>query len=348
MNFSTPLIYWYLQNKRVLPWRLTKDPYKIWLSEIMLQQTTVAQGLPFFNRFINKLPTLKALAKADEETVLNLWQGLGYYSRGRNLLTTAKYIVSDLNGIFPDNYNDLLKLKGIGPYTAAAIASFCYKEPVAVVDGNVNRVLSRYFNCDTPINSTLGLKEFNNLAQEILDAKNPDIHNQAIMELGALVCKPNNPLCTTCPLNDSCLALQHKTISLLPVKIKKNAVKKRYFNYLVTLTDDNTTILNKRTNKGIWLNLYEFPLAETEKSIDQSTLVNHPVFVELFDNIKHLDITCHNPKEIVHKLTHQHIYTKFWILKTATHPLATINFSDIHKYPVPILIHNFINAFLSH
>ncbi|MCF6213847.1 MAG: A/G-specific adenine glycosylase [Flavobacteriaceae bacterium] len=348
MNFRKPLIYWYLQNKRALPWRLTEDPYKIWLSEIMLQQTTVAQGLPYFNRFINKMPTLEALANTDEEIVLKLWQGLGYYSRARNLLTTAKYVNAYLKGVFPTTYKDLLKLKGIGPYTAAAIASICYKEPIAVVDGNVYRVLSRYFNCDTPINSTLGVKYFNNLAQQMLDRTKPDIYNQAIMELGALICKPNKPNCSECPINNNCAALQHKTIVALPVKIKKKAVKKRYFNYLVILTDNDNTVLTKRTKKGIWLNLYEFPLAESNNSLEQTTLTTHPVFKALFDEKTALEISCFNQKEIVHKLTHQHIYTKFWILKTAQHPLAKINFSDIDKYPVPTLIHNFINAFTSH
>ena len=348
MNFSKSLISWYLQNKRILPWRLTAEPYRIWLSEIILQQTTVAQGLPYYNSFISEFPSLKILAKADEKKVLNLWQGLGYYSRALNLLATAKYVHHELNGIFPDNYKDLLKLKGIGPYTAAAIASICYKETVAVVDGNVYRVLSRYFNCSTPINSNKGIKEFRTLAQNKLDKKNPDIYNQAIMELGALICKPKKPKCFECPINGNCLALQEKTISIQTVKIKKISIKKRYFNYLVVVTDKNTTILSKRTSKGIWLNLYEFPLIETQHAIEETSLRIHPHFKNLFNTTKDLDLYCYDPKEIVHKLTHQHLYTKFWIVKIKRHPKAKINFSSIQNYPVPILIHNFIKAFILH
>jgi len=344
MPLSKPLIQWYSQNKRVLPWRLTTNPYKVWLSEIILQQTTVAQGLPYYNKFINTFKTLTDLANADEEFVLKQWQGLGYYSRARNLLATAKYVSKELKGQFPDNYKDLLTLKGIGPYTAAAITSICYNEPVAVLDGNVFRVLARYFNMDTPINSPKGIKEFKVLSQKLVSTENPATYNQAIMELGALVCKPNSPDCQNCPINNGCLALKNNSQSKLPVKLKKIKVKKRFFNYLFIQTDLNMSLLNKRTNKGIWHNLYEFPLIETLTSTNISELINHPDFLKLFNQEHPLEISCFNQKEIVHKLTHQHIYTNFWIIKTTQHPKATIPFSELKNYPVPTLIHNFLEA----
>lgn len=345
MDFSPLLTLWYLKYKRNLPWRMTSNPYEIWLSEIILQQTQVSQGLPYYNRFLNNFPTIAHLANADEVEVLKLWQGLGYYSRARHLIATAKYINFELNGNFPDNYKDLLKLKGIGSYTAAAISSICFNEPKAVVDGNVYRVLSRYFNISTPINSSYGKKEFNLLAQQMLDISNPSIHNQAIMELGALVCKPNNPLCDHCPLNSSCLALNYKTYKILPVKIKKEPVKKRYFNYIVIQTTSGKTQFLKRTKKDIWLNLYEFPLIETLKPVQDIEIIEHQEFKTLFESLTNIDLKCFNETPIVTKLTHQHLFTKFWILKTERFQLANINIDDLKKYPVPMLIHNFLKAF---
>ncbi len=348
MTFSKPLIQWYLINKRDLPWRLTTDTYTVWLSEIMLQQTTVKQGMPYFNNFIRTFPTLKKLANATEEQVLKQWQGLGYYSRARNLFTTAKYVYNELNGSFPNNYKDLLKLKGIGPYTAAAIASICYNEPVAVLDGNVFRVLARYFNINTPINSPKGLKEFQTLAQKLIDDNNPANYNQGIMELGALICKPNNPNCINCPINKGCLARKNKSINTLPIKIKKIKIKKRYFNYLFIITNDGKTVLTKRSQKGIWHNLYEFPLIETSKTFEANDLILHNNFESLFKDINSLDLSCYNSKEIVHKLTHQHIYTKFWIVKMPQHPLAKLPLNEMSKFPVSTLIHNFIEGYLLH
>ena len=340
MRFSKSLISWYLQNKRDLPWRKTTNPYYIWLSEIILQQTRVDQGLAYYLKFVKNFPTVFDLASADEEEILKLWQGLGYYSRARNLHTSAKYIVNDLNGVFPTDYKSLLKLKGVGDYTASAIASICFDEPTAVVDGNVYRVLARYFGIATPINGTLGIKEFKKLAQELINAKDPANHNQAIMEFGARMCKPQNPDCDICPLNDSCVALQKKEIKKLPVKDKKVKVRKRYFNYLVLITLDEKTILNKREGKGIWQNLYEFPLIETEAVIDESDLVNHTAFNELFKKDA-LIIKRFNQKLIIHKLSHQHINTVFWIVKTATNISANTEWNNIENFPVPILIHNF-------
>lgn len=268
MIFSKILTHWYSNNKRDFPWRQTKDPFRIWLSEIILQQTQVKQGLPYYEAFVSTYSTVFELANANESDVLKLWQGLGYYSRARNLHATAKYIANECDGIFPNNYKDLLKLKGIGDYTASAISSICFNEVSAVVDGNVYRVLSRYFGIETPINSAKGIKEFKQLAQELIDKNKPAEFNQAIMEFGAIQCKPSNPDCSVCPFNSSCVALQKNMIGLLPIKLKANKVKKRYFNFLVFVSTNRKTILEKREGKGIWQNLYQFPLIESDKSLD--------------------------------------------------------------------------------
>ena len=341
MLFNEILIRWYLENKRELPWRNTKNPYHIWLSEIILQQTRVAQGLPYFLAFIENFPTVEHLAAASESKVLKLWQGLGYYSRARNLHFTAKHIVENLNSQFPDNFIDLKKLKGVGDYTASAIASICYKEPTAVVDGNVYRVLSRYFGIDTPINVSKGIKEFKLLAQSLIDENQPDTYNQAIMDFGAMQCKPKSPDCTICPYKDSCVAREKKLVAVLPVKEKKIKVKKRYFNFIVISTNNTkNVVLEERTHKGIWQNLYQFPLIETQKSIDEIELINSDDFKNWFPN--HVDLKLFNPKEIIHKLSHQHLYTKFWIVNTSKVTLNTIPWSSIDSYPVPILIANFL------
>ena len=227
MNFSNHIRDWYNSNKRDLPWRNTTDPYSIWLSEIILQQTRVTQGLSYYLKFIDRYPTVHNLADADENDVLKTWQGLGYYSRARNLHFSAKYISKTLNGTFPSSSDELKKLKGVGEYTAAAIASFCYKEPVAVLDGNVFRVLSRYFGISTPIDSTNGKKEFKELAAECLNNQFPDEHNQAIMEFGALQCTPKSPSCSGCPLSVNCVAYNDDLVSQLPLKSKKNETNKK-------------------------------------------------------------------------------------------------------------------------
>ena len=343
MKFHKTLIHWYLQNNRDLPWRKTKNPYFIWLSEIMLQQTRVAQGLSYYQKFTTDFPTVFNLAKADESTVLKMWQGLGYYSRARNLHFSAKQIANELNGEFPTTYKEIIKLKGIGDYTASAIASICFNEPTAVVDGNVYRVLSRYYGINTPINSTAGIKEFKALAQSLIDETQPGTYNQAIMDFGALHCKPQNPLCDTCPFSDSCVALEKKLTKELPVKEKKIKVRKRYFNFLVIKTDDNKTILSERKGKGIWQGLYQFPLIESEKIINKEELVSAEEFINLFP--LETTISLFNSKEIVHKLSHQHLYTQFWIVETANTAETTIKWNEIEKYPVPILIANFLEAF---
>lgn len=345
MIFSKQLTYWYLQNKRNLPWRETIHPYTVWLSEIILQQTRVDQGMSYYYKFIKIFPTVIDLAAASEEQVLKLWQGLGYYSRARNLHFSAKYIVNELNGNFPATYNELLKLKGVGDYTASAIASICFNEPTAVVDGNVYRVLARYFGIDTAINSSAGIKTFKQLAQQLIDEKNPGTHNQAIMEFGALMCKPNNPDCEICPLNTSCFALSKNCVKDLPVKDKKAKVKTRYFNYLVIHSSDHKTKIVKREG-GIWQNLYEFPLIETIDVIDIEALTEHKTFKELFYGLS-VTVKLFDKEVLVHKLTHQHIHTKFWVVTTKVSDHFSIPWKTIKKYPVSSLIDNFLNRYKS-
>ncbi|WP_370226390.1 A/G-specific adenine glycosylase [Mesoflavibacter sp.] len=344
MNFSTKLINWYTVNKRDLPWRSTNNPYYIWLSEIILQQTQVVQGTPYYHAFTSQFPTVYDLAKANEEDVLKLWQGLGYYSRARNLHWSAKYIVNELDGVFPDTYKDILKLKGVGDYTASAIASICFNEVTAVVDGNVYRALSRIFGIETPINSTSGQKEFKALAQQLIDKKEPAIFNQAIMEFGARQCKPKNPDCSVCPFKTSCLALKEKKIDVLPVKLKKTKVTKKYFNFIVIISKNEKTILEQRIGSGIWQNLYQFPLIETEKP---STYNNIKSKIENLDVLADMnfDVHLYNDTDIIHKLSHQHLYTKFWIVSIDKSIENGIDISNIEDFPVPILIGNFIDKF---
>ena len=310
------------------------------MSEIILQQTQVAQGLPYYLRFIETYPTVFNLAKAPQDEVLKLWQGLGYYSRARNLHHTAKYIAEELNGTFPDNYKALLKLKGVGDYTASAIASISFQEPVAVVDGNVYRVLSRYFGIVTAINSTEGVKEFKALAETLLDNDQPALNNQAIMEFGARHCKPSNPLCESCPFNDSCNALQLQKVKDLPVKLKKTKIKKRYLNYVVLISEDQKTMLRQRKGKGIWQGLYEFPFIESKKPLTEIQFIDALKISEL--HISAEKITLFNDKDVVHKLSHQHLHTKFWIVDVMHISEEAILLKTVHDFPVPVLIQRFL------
>jgi A/G-specific adenine glycosylase len=347
MNFSNVLIKWYLQNKRDLPWRKTDNPYLIWLSEIMLQQTRVAQGMPYYLSFITAFPTVFDLAAANEEQVLKLWQGLGYYSRARNLHKTAQFVARELSGKFPDNYNDLLKLKGVGEYTAAAIASFSYNEAVPVVDGNVFRVLSRYFDVQTDIASASAKKEFATLAYELMPKDNPAVFNQAIMEFGALQCVPKSYNCGVCIFNTSCVALQKKKVDQLPVKSKKLKVSNRFFNYLVVSDDNENTVIQKRIAKGIWHNLYEFPLIETEKGEEFDSIAN-VIQSDFFKENEIVGISESNPETIIHKLSHQHLHIKFWKVKVNGTIKNAIDSETMKTFPFPIVIHNFIEKdFLS-
>lgn len=344
MNFSKKIIAWYLENKRDLPWRNTTHPYPVWLSEIILQQTRVTQGMPYFESFLKAFPTVFDLAEASEEEILKLWQGLGYYSRARNLHQTAKTIASQLNGEFPNSYSELLQLKGVGSYTAAAIASFCYEEPIAVLDGNVFRVLSRYFGIETDISSPKGKIEFTALANEVMSRQQPSLYNQAIMEFGALQCVPKNPECKVCVLKDSCAALHHTKVNELPVKLKKTKQTNRYFNYLVLEDEHQNILIQKRTQKGIWHNLYEFPLLETKGEIEiyqltnlitQKSIVAHPI----------IEIIEMNNKSILHLLSHQKLYIKFWWIKTEGKNNDALSWEEIKKRPFPIVVYNFIEKY---
>ncbi|MGJ8665590.1 MAG: A/G-specific adenine glycosylase [Patiriisocius sp.] len=344
-NFRKKLILWYLENKRELPWRETKEPYRIWLSEIILQQTRVAQGMPYYFKFIEAFPDVKSLADAPQEQVLKLWQGLGYYSRARNLHFTAQYVANELGGKFPDNFNELLTLKGVGDYTASAIGSICFNLPTAVVDGNVYRILSRIYGINTPINSTAGIKEFKSLAQELLDSKQPGIFNQATMEFGARYCVPQNPDCSNCIFNKECFAYQSNKVSELPVKLKKLKVKKRYFNYIVIISANGKTILRQRTAKGIWQQLYEFPLIESASEISEKKLITTVAYNELVKKYGISEIVLFNDTSVVHKLSHQHLYTKFWICYSNPIKDDGIKISEVHDFAVPVLISNFISTF---
>lgn len=342
MTFAPKILNWYREHQRDLPWRQTRDPYKVWLSEIILQQTRVAQGMPYYLRFVEAFPTVHDLANAPEKQVLKLWQGLGYYSRARNLHTTAKMVAEDFEGKFPETYKGLKSLKGVGDYTASAIASFCFNVPEPVVDGNVYRVLSRYFGIDIPINSTEGIKYFKELAREVMDSENIRDYNQGIMEFGAIQCAPKNPYCLLCPLQESCVALQENKVDQLPVKLNKTKIRNRYFNYLVLLDDDGNTILEQRRGKGIWQNLYQFPLIESERMLQAKELrplINKNTMVPETQSL-----SLYNNEPVVHKLSHQHLHTQFWILKTSDILKEGTPWEEIGGFPVPVLIADFIKT----
>ena len=325
-----------------MPWRGLRDPYAIWLSEIMLQQTRVEQGLPYYHRFRETFPTVRHLAEASEEQVLKLWQGLGYYSRARNLHATAKYVWFDLDGEFPNNYKELLQLKGVGDYTASAIASICFDEPQAVVDGNVFRVLSRYFGLDEPIDGSRGKRLFRELAQQLIDSTQPGTYNQALMEFGARQCVPRNPSCQHCVLADSCRAKAEDRVDVLPVKTKRTKTKSLYFNYLVVLADDGRTLLNKRTEKGIWQNLYEFPLVQTDGPVDQEEALNRGLFKEIDARFRIKRLYKFDTAPRQHLLSHRKIHADFWLVETNALGEDGISYDEVHDYPVPVLVDKFL------
>ena len=335
-DFHLLISNWYRQNHRDLPWRNTRDPYLIWLSEVILQQTRVDQGLSYYLKFAEHFPEVLDLAEADEQDVLKLWQGLGYYSRARNLHAGAKQIRDQFGGQFPEDFNSIRSLKGIGDYTAAAISSFAFDLPHAVVDGNVYRVLSRYFDINTPIDSGTGKKMFNDLAQSLIEPEEAATHNQAIMELGALICTPRNPQCHACPLNNSCLALQNGTIEQRPVKTKRGKVKDRYFTYLIFL-DNDRTFLQKRVAKDVWQHLFQFPLIESQEPLGPAEIITRAGAVPDYLS-----------EEITHVLSHQKIHARFAIIKQAAKNIGTdwimVNVSDIANYPLPRLIDRYLES----
>lgn len=310
------LISWYSENKRELPWRETRDPYRIWISEIILQQTRVAQGLEYYNRFMKRFPEVKDLAEAEADEVMKYWQGLGYYSRARNLHAAAKDIVARFGGQFPDDYREVRSLKGIGEYTAAAVCSFAWQQPYAVVDGNVYRVLARLFGIDLPIDSTEGKKYFAELAQELLDRERPDLYNQAIMDFGAVQCVPKSPDCLFCPFRESCVAYATGRIEMLPVKVGKTVVKPRYFNYL-HIHCGGKTLLSLRQGKDIWQGLYEYPLIETEREMDFAELQQTGEYCRLLQGTEEIRMLgmLEMPK---HVLSHRVIYARFYELEVSS------------------------------
>ena len=347
MHWQNTLLNWYWENKRCLPWRQTKDPYKVWISEIILQQTKVTYGVKYYNNLIEKFPTIHDLAKADQETILHLWQGLGYYNRAINLHHTARYISSNLNGKFPTQFDELIKLKGIGDYTASAISSICFNENISVVDGNVYRVLSRYFGIYNPINHPSAFKVFKTKANELIrGVKSSGDYNQAIMEFGALQCAPK-PECSKCILSNQCFAFQHNVVTDLPVKQKKKKMKTRYFNYIVPVNRENKTKIVQRDSSDIWNKLYQFPLIESEENIVKfsNTFIDNSCDQGLILNKKSIEKI--NRTNIKHKLTHQTLHLSFWKLEINSPIINGINISDINTYPFPVPIKNFINDFIN-
>jgi len=348
-EISKLLTDWYSAHKRILPWRDIQDPYLIWLSEIILQQTQVVQGLAYYERFARQYPSVKTLAHANEDEVLKLWQGLGYYSRARNLLATAKNISDNYNGKFPETLNELKKLKGVGDYTAAAIASFAFKKPHAVVDGNVFRVLSRVFGIETYIDTSAGKKEFLELANQLLDKSQPATHNQAIMELGALVCNPVSPKCDACPLKKICHALENNMIKTLPRKRGKTKVKELYFNYLC-ISFQEKLFFRKRTKNDIWKNLYELPLIETPKKMELLELMQQKMWQAFFGDNRL--IVSSEMKEFTHILSHRKISARFYSIELAGAAKKTslmeqfflITKEESYKLAIPKLIEKFMET----
>jgi A/G-specific adenine glycosylase len=343
MNLSDELIQWYLKNKRDLPWRNTTNAYIIWLSEIILQQTRVEQGMPYFYRFLEKYPDIKAFAAAEEDEILNLWQGLGYYSRGRNMLKTARQVVDEYGGEFPVEYEQLIHLKGIGEYTASAISSFSANQAKAVVDGNVFRVLARYFGISEPINSTKGKKLFQDVANDVLNKDNPGLHNQAMMEFGAMLCKPKNPDCNICPARPDCYAYNNNAIADLPQKLKKTKIKERFLNYIV-VTDGDTILMNKRGEKDIWANMYDLPVIESGHRLTAEEVLSLPEFKSYFGENNKIINTYPIKK---HVLTHQHLHAQFIHIENTPIKLEQkwfyIDVNILENIAMPKIIFIFIN-----
>jgi len=346
MSFQNEIVKWYLSNKRTLPWRNTTDPYVIWLSEIILQQTRVEQGLPYFNRFLENYPTVSHFAAASETQILKLWQGLGYYSRGRNMLFTAREIQEKHKGVFPAAYKELISLKGIGDYTAAAISSFSANEMKAVLDGNVFRLLSRYFGIYTPINSSSGKKEFSELAQELIAVQKPSLYNQAIMEFGALQCKPKSPFCEACPLQAGCFARANGVVNILPVKEKKLKKRNRFFNYFFCRDAELGLLVKRRTAGDIWQELYDFPLIETLNDSDNEPEEFSKQVKQYFGEFCKITSLIRRK----HLLTHQTIYVHFFALDNyiinfnQNAEIKWVSAAEFEELPLPKVISDFITG----
>ena len=346
-NIQDTISNWYAENRRDLPWRNAPTPYQVWLSEVILQQTRVNQGMDYYLRFTERWPSVIDLAQATEEEVLKMWQGLGYYSRARNLYHCALQVVEQYKGQFPADFEQLKKLKGIGEYTAAAIASIAFGLPHAVVDGNVYRVLSRLFDIETPININEGQKQFSQLANELLNHKHPGLHNQAMMEFGALQCIPKNPDCQHCPLQAQCLAFSRQTVSQRPVKLQTTKNLKRYFNYLV-IRINGSLYLHKRSGNDIWKNLYDFPCIESQNEMSVEEIVSSEKFFHLIED-QSFTITRTSPV-YTHKLTHRTILAQFIeiklekeLLQFQTKGLILTRETELGNFPIPRLIDLYLN-----
>ncbi|MCE6988332.1 A/G-specific adenine glycosylase [Dyadobacter sp. CY323] len=345
IDFNKKLRSWYLKNHRPLLWRQTTDPYKIWLSEIILQQTRVAQGTPYYEKFLLQFPTVFDLANADERDVLRQWQGLGYYSRARNMHFTAKLVVNDFGGDFPETAEKLAKLKGLGNYTAAAIASFAFGEQVAAIDGNVYRVMARLFGVKTDILSNEGKKQFAAIAKELVPSDNPATYNQAMIEFGALQCVPVSPDCLICPFNDICYAFEFKMQNQLPVKAKKGKVQQRYFNYFV-IRQHGKLAMRERLAKDIWLGLYDFYLIE---STTLTAVFDDLVYDDFLADLLPKGIIEEMPKLYTHILSHQKLNVRFWRLEISEEGsidlpvgMAFYTEREVEDLPKPILVDTFL------
>lgn len=345
-TFAPILEQWYERHKRDLPWRHTSDPYRIWLSEVILQQTRVAQGKPYYERFVTAYPTVADMARADERELLRLWQGLGYYSRARNLHQTARYVTDQLDGKFPSSYHDLLKMKGIGTYTAAAIAAFAFGERVPVVDGNVYRVLARVFGIGEDITTTKAKKTFADLAIRLIQSANdPATYNQAIMEFGAIHCTPVAPDCLLCPLQQQCVAYLTGQQHRLPVKAKKAPVRERFFTYLVFRSNEKIA-LRERTGRDVWQNLYDFYLVETDEPKADLRGLSIP---EPMGEVMQQGVLATSPTESIQLLSHQRIHAQFYLIDLPESVLGSLP-TELHWYtpeetnhlPKPVLITNYL------
>lgn len=343
--FSDKIVEWYLENLRPLPWRETTDPYRIWLSEVILQQTRVAQGLPYYHRFIEKYPTVDLLAAASEQDILRLWQGLGYYTRARNLHKCAKAVVERHNSQFPRTSRELHQLPGIGAYTAAAIASFSFGEKVAVVDGNVFRILARIFGIDVPIDTPEGRRRFAQLANELISDRQPALHNQAVMEFGATLCTPRAPQCTKCPFSKTCFAFKNKLIADLPVKSASKKSRIRYFYYIV-IELDRAFLMKKRDERDIWHGLFDFALVESDTCIAPEEALRKSAFIKWIDRRKGLNVS----QTFVHQLSHQTIHCCFIRVLAKSgkiryeNPYTFYSRKQIDELPKPVLISRFLSA----